>query len=65
MKVFVIVSPQGMEYIGMHESPDDAWRIHLGWPTAGEVKQRMRDGWYCAEALVTWRKPGGGSKRDD
>jgi hypothetical protein len=65
MKVFVIVSPQGLEYIGMHESPDDAWRIHLGWPTAGEVKQRMREGWYCAEAEVSWRKPGGSTERDD
>jgi hypothetical protein len=61
MKAFVIVSPHGLEYIGLHESSDDAWRIFLGWPTAGEVKQRIRDGWYCVEASVTWRKPRDGS----
>lgn len=54
---FVIVSPEGLEYVGMHNSEDDAWRIYLGWPTIGEVRAKLRAGWYCTIADVTWQKP--------
>lgn len=57
-KTFVIVGPKGLAYVGLHDSAEDAWRIFLGWPTVGEVRERVAAGWYCAEAEVKWRAPG-------
>ena len=57
IETYVIVSPNGLEYVGLHESSDDAWRIFLGWPTKGEVRERLEQGWYCTKANLTWRKP--------
>ena len=56
-ETYVIVSPNGLEYVGLHKSSDDTWRIFLGWPTKGEVRERLEQGWYCTKANLTWRKP--------
>ena len=47
IETYVIVSPNGLEYVGLHDSSDDAWGIFLGWPTKGEVRELLRLGWYC------------------
>lgn len=57
IETYVIVSPNGLEYVGLHDSSDDAWRIFLGWPTKGEVRGKLEQGWYCTKATLTWRKP--------
>lgn len=57
IETYVIVSPHGLEYVGLHGSSDDAWRIFLGWPTKGEVRKKLEQGWYCTKATLTWRKP--------
>lgn len=57
IETYVIVSPHGLEYVGLHKSSDDAWRIFLGWPTKGEVREKLKHGWYCTKANLTWRKP--------
>jgi len=50
---YVIVSPEGLEYVGIHESEHDAWKIFLGWPIKGEVRELLRLGWYCTKANLT------------
>lgn len=57
LKPFVIVAPHGLVHLGMFENEADAWRIFLGWPTVGEVKEHKAKGWYCTEATVTWQQP--------
>ena len=54
---WVIVGPEGVEYVGHHTSEDDAWRVFLGWPTRGEVREKKEKGYYAAQATVTWTKP--------
>ena len=57
IEAYVIVSHHGLEYVGVHESSDDAWRIFLGWPTKGEVREKLSQGWYCTKATLMWREP--------
>jgi hypothetical protein len=56
LKPFVIVSPQGLAHVGLYENEAQAWRIYLGWPTVGEVREYISKGWYCAEAALTWQQ---------
>ena len=57
LKPFVIESNDGIQYIGLHPSDEDCWRIFLGWPTRGEVAHYMSIGYRCYPANVTWSKP--------
>ena len=57
MHTYVIVSPEGLVYVGLHKEEADAWRIFLGWPTVGEVREKIAQGWYCAKATITWQRP--------
>lgn len=57
LNTYVIVAPYGLVYVGLHEDERDCWRIFLGWPTVGEVRERINAGWYCAKAEITWRMP--------
>jgi len=57
LKPFVIVSPKGLAHAGLYENEEQAWRIYLGWPTVGEVREHISNGWYCAEATLTWQQP--------
>ena len=57
LNTYVIVSPDGLVYVGLHESCVSAWKIFLGWPTVEEVQQKKDQGWYCAKAEIKWQKP--------
>jgi hypothetical protein len=54
---WVIVSPQGVYWIGHAENEANAWSIALGWPDQAEIRYHMGRGWYAAQATVTWQKP--------
>jgi hypothetical protein len=56
-QTWVIVAPDGLVYVGLHENEDHAWHIFLGWPTAEDVADRKREGWYAAPAAITWTRP--------
>lgn len=51
---FVIVNNDGLQYIGLHQSAEDCWRIYLGWPTRGEVIRYMDLGYRCYPAIAAW-----------
>lgn len=57
MTVWVVVSPHGLEYAGLHDDEESAWRVALGWPSAAEINEKKAAGWYAALAEITWRKP--------
>lgn len=53
-KPYAIVNHAGeIEYIGMHTSEDDCWRIYLGWPTVGEVRDAKDRGLTCHPVVVS------------
>lgn len=53
-KPYAVTNPAGeIEYIGLHTSADDCWRIYLGWPTAGEVRDAQARGLSCHPVIVT------------
>ncbi len=54
---WVIVSPQGVYWLGHSYDEHGAWEIALGWPDKEEVAERKRSGWYATEATVTWKDP--------
>lgn len=54
---WVVVAPDGVFYLGLHEDEDGAWRVALGWPDAAEVAEKKRAGWYAAQATTTWTRP--------
>lgn len=54
---FVIVAPEGVHWLGHARNEAHAWEIALGWPSAGEVADRKKRGWYCASATVSWKRP--------
>ena len=55
--VWVIVSPQGLVYVGLHKDEDETWSIALGWPDTAEIAHHKALGWYAAEATLTWKDP--------
>lgn len=57
MKPYVVVSPEGLYYVGLHANESDAWQIAIGWPSQAEIEDLQQRGWYCAEGNVTWKKP--------
>lgn len=57
LKPYVITNNDGVQYIGLHVSEEDCWRIYLGWPTRGEVVYHMEIGYRCYPANITWSKP--------
>lgn len=57
LRAWVVVSPVGVEYLGLHSDERSAWSCALGWPSDDEIRKRQREGWYAAEATLTWRKP--------
>lgn len=53
-KPYAVVNAVGeIEYIGLHASEDDCWRIFLGWPTVGEVRDAKARGLTCVPVIVT------------
>ena len=56
-KPYVIVGPNGLEYVGLHLTKDTCWTIYLGWPSQEDIDWYKNNGYYCAEANLTWREP--------
>lgn len=54
---WVVVGSQGVYWLGHSRDEEGAWDIALGWPDQQEIDLRKQEGWYAAEATVTWRKP--------
>ncbi len=57
MDPWVVVSPQGVQFLGHAVDEKTAWCYALGWPHPEEVSWYKARGWYAAKATVTWRKP--------
>ena len=55
---WVVVAPEGVVYLGLHQSENEAWQVALGWPPEEEIFNRRKEGWYAAQATTTWKKPG-------
>ena len=54
---WVLVAPDGVAYVGLHDDEAGAWSIALGWPSDQEIEDHKRAGWYAAQATMTWKKP--------
>ena len=54
---WVVVAPSGVHWLGQASDEAQAWTVALGWPDDEEVAEHKRDGWYAAQATVTWRDP--------
>ena len=54
---YVMVGPQGVFYIGLHEDEASVWEVALGWPPKEEIEEKKRAGWYVTEATLSWTKP--------
>lgn len=57
MMPWVIVSPDGVHWLGHANDEYHAWTIALGWPDAAEIRDHQARGWYAAQATVTWQRP--------
>lgn len=55
--VWVVVGPSGVRWVGLAADENAAWTIALGWPDADDIALAKRQGWYAAEASLSWRKP--------
>ena len=53
---WVIVGPAGVRWLGHASCEADAWEIALGWPSAGEISEHKKKGFYAAEATVSWKQ---------
>lgn len=56
---WVVVAPTGVHWLGHAHNELGAWTDALGWPDEEEVQEHKRQGWYAAEATVTWKRPTG------
>lgn len=54
---WVVVSPKGVEYVGLCSDESEAWCIALGWPSAQEIADRKAQGWYACESSLSWAPP--------
>ena len=54
---WVIVSPQGLHYVGIHASALDAWVVGLGGADIAEIESHQAAGWYASPATLNWIKP--------
>ena len=54
---WVVVGPRGVYYVGLHDDELGAWTVAMGWPDAAEIAERKADGWYAAQATMTWTQP--------
>lgn len=53
---FVVVSPRGVVYIGLHMNEEEVWTVYLGWPSSDEIASFKNDGWYVAAGTITWTR---------
>ena len=52
---FVMVSPQGLAYVGLHTDESDCWQVALGWPSQEEIDARKAEGYAVYPATLTWQ----------
>lgn len=55
LRPYVFVGPEGLNYVGLHESEESCWRIALGWPSQEEIDQHKARGFAVYPANVTWQ----------
>ena len=53
---YVLVGPDGVHYVGIHNSEDDCWKIALGWPSEEEILARKSEGFAVYPATLSWNK---------
>ena len=53
---YVIVGPQGLEYVGLHRDAESCWWIWSGWGDEDDIANYKKRGFECYEATVSWRK---------
>ena len=53
---YVLVSPHGLAYVGLHNSEADCWKIALGYPDEVEINDKIKEGYYVAKANLTWSR---------
>ena len=56
-RIWVVVGPQGLYWVGLADDEKHAWTIAHGWPSDDDIQELIKSGWYAATANVTWRKP--------
>jgi hypothetical protein len=54
---WVVVGPGGVYWLGHAPDEATAWCIALGWPDQAEIDEHKAEGWYAAQATVSWRRP--------
>lgn len=53
---WVIVGPEGVAYIGIHEEEDEVWGDYCGYWRPEQRAELKSQGWYAAKADVAWRR---------
>lgn len=53
MKPWAVMSPHGIEYVGLCTDETHAWHIALGWPPDEEIAQLKKQGWWASDTAVT------------
>ena len=51
---WVVVGPNGVIWLGHARGENQAWDFALGWPGKEEIQSHKDQGFYAAEATVTW-----------
>lgn len=59
---WALVSPKGIEHLGLHRCAKEVWMIALGYPDEEEVGLRMRAGWKAVPVKALYE--GGGVDTD-
>jgi hypothetical protein len=54
---WVVIARDGVYWVGLAENEARAWQIALGFPDNAEIAEKRRQGWYAAQAQLTWKKP--------
>ena len=53
-RVWVIVTPWGVQWCGIVDDETAAWATALGWPSDDEIGERKAVGWYAVPATLSW-----------
>jgi hypothetical protein len=53
----IVTHHDGVYWLGHAEDEAHAWCIALGWPDQAEIDSHKAEGWYAAQATVSWRRP--------
>ena len=53
LKPWAVMSPNGIEFVGLCTDEAHAWCIVLGWPSDEEIAHRKTQGWWASDATLT------------